>query len=258
MDLARALLPHALAFALAFARVGGFVTVSPFPGPHVATTARVGLTVVLAFVAVSIAPPPPASLGLDLKLVGLTASELGVGIIFGVAFRFVLAAGEMLAQTVAQSTGLAMPSVFNPTLEAQDTALGQAITLAALAIALALGAHRVALGWLLESFRAIPLGAAVAHHAATHTFVDLAAQALAVGLRLSLPVVAASLAAQVALAMIARAAPSLQIFSVGLTVLLGGGLLVFSASLGDVQVGLGEHVATLGVRLEQVTADITR
>ncbi len=255
MDLARVLLPHALAFALAFARVGGFVTVSPFPGPHVATTARVGLTVVLAFVAVSLAPPPAATLGLDLKLVGLTASELGVGLIFGVAFRFVLAAGEMLAQTVAQSTG---PSVFNPTLEAQDTALGQAITLGALAIALALGAHRVALGWLLESFRAIPVGATVAHHAAVHTFVDLAAQALAVGLRLSLPVVAASLAAQVALAMIARAAPSLQIFSVGLTVLLGGGLLVFSASLGDVQVGLGEHIATLGVRLEQVTADITR
>jgi flagellar biosynthetic protein FliR len=257
MDLSRELLSHALLFALAFTRVAGFVTVSPFPGSQVGTTPRVGLTVVLAFVAATLAPPPTTPFGLDARLVVTAASELGIGILFGVAFRFLLAAGEVLSQTVAQVTGLAMPSVFNPTIEAQDTALGQALTLAALWIALAVGAHRVAFAWLLESFRALPVGTSVAHHAAAPALVNLSAEALAVGLRLALPVVAVALATQAALAMIARAAPSLQIFSVGLTVLIGGGLAVLMASLGDITQGLGEHFATLGPRFDEILVEIS-
>ena len=88
--------------------------------------------------------------------------------------------------------------------------------------------------------------------AAAGTFVDLAADALAVGLRLSLPVVAVTLATQVALAMIARAAPALQIFSIGLSILVAAGVMVLVASMGDIAMGLSEHIGSLSSRLEQL------
>ena len=117
--------------------------------------------------------------------------------------------------------------------------------------------HRVAIASVLESFRLLPVGSSVSFYAAAPVFVDLAAESLAVGLRLALPVVVISLATQAALALIARAAPSLQLFSVGLTVLIAASVMVLMASLGDVTLGLGEHLGGLGPRIARVLFALT-
>jgi flagellar biosynthetic protein FliR len=252
MDLARELLPRAFALALTFTRAAGFVAVAPFPGRQVGPMQRVGLALALAAVAGGSVPAPDVPPELDARLVAAAASEVGIGALFGVAFRFAFAAAEMLAQAVAQASGLASPTTFNPTLEAQETPLGQALTHFAMLLALAVGAHRVAIASLLESFRALPVGASVPFHATARLFVDLAAASLGVGLRLALPVVAVALAAQAALALIARAAPSLQLFSVGLTVLVAASVAALTASLGDITVGLSEHFAALPHWLERL------
>ncbi len=256
MDLAHELVPYALTTALSFSRVAGFVATSPFPGKQVSATQRVGLALMVAWVAGMIVPAPTWAPGLDARTVGAAASELAVGLVLGAAFRFVFSAAEVLAQNLSQAIGLAAPSVFNPTLETQESAIGEAITLFAMLIALAIGAHRVALGWLLASFRALPVGATAHFDATAGAFIDLAAVSIAVGLRLALPVVVVALATQVALAMIARAAPSLQLFNIGLSVLIAAGTTVLLASLGDVTLGLGGHLATLAPALDRVLVEL--
>ena len=252
MDLARELMPRALAVALSFSRGAGFVAVSPFPGGQAGPKARVGLAVMLAWVASSLSPASAELTTLDGRAVSGVASELGIGLMIGMAFRFVLSAGEILGQNLSQATVLSTPAGFNPMLSTQESALGQVISYFAMLVAVSIGAHRVALAWLLESFRLLPVGTAVHLDAAAGTFVDLAADALAVGLRLSLPVVAVTLATQVALAMIARAAPALQIFSIGLSILVAAGVMVLIASMGDIAMGLSEHIGSLSSRLEQL------
>lgn len=257
MDLARELLPRAFTVALAFSRTAGFSAASPFPGQHVGPTQRVGLALALAAVAGLFVPVPAEPIGLDARLVAGTASELGIGLTIGVAFRFVFTAAEMLSQSVSQVSGLGAPSTFNPTFNTQETALSQVLTLFAMLVALSIGAHRVAIASVLESFRLLPVGSSVSFYAAAPVFVDLAAESLAVGLRLALPVVVISLATQAALALIARAAPSLQLFSVGLTVLIAASVMVLMASLGDVTLGLGEHLGGLGPRIARVLFALT-
>lgn len=252
MDLARELLPRAFALALTFTRAAGFVAVAPFPGRQVGPMQRVGLALALAAVAGGFVPAPSEAPQLDARLVAAAVSEVGIGVLFGVAFRFAFAAAEVLAQAVAQASGLAAPTTFNPTLEAQETPLGQALTLFAMLVALAVGAHRVAIAALLDSFRVIPVGAPVPFHATAGLFVDLASDSLGVGLRLALPVVAITLAAQAALALIARAAPALQLFSVGLTVLIAASVAALSVSLGDITIGLGEHFGALSHWFERL------
>ena len=252
MDLARELMPRALAVALSFSRGAGFVAVSPFPGGQAGPKARVGLAVMLAWVASSLSPASAELTTLDGRAVSSVASELGIGLMIGMAFRFVLSAGEILGQNLSQATVLSTPAGFNPMLSTQESALGQVISYFAMLVAVSIGAHRVALAWLRESVRLLPVGTAVHLDAAAGTFVDLAADALAVGLRLSLPVVAVTLATQVALAMIARAAPALQIFSIGLSILVAAGVMVLVASMGDIAMGLSEHIGSLSSRLEQL------
>jgi flagellar biosynthesis protein FliR len=72
-----------------------------------------------------------------------------------------------------------------------------------------------------------------------------------------MPVVVISLATQTALALISRAAPSLQLFSVGLAVLIAASIMVLMASLGDITLGLGEHLGGLGPRLARVLLALT-
>ena len=251
MNLPHELMAQVLAVGLAFSRTAGFVVTSPFPGPYTNPTQRIGLAVMLAWVASACAPSVPFA-HLDLRLFGHVASELAVGLLLGAAFRFVLSAAEVLAQTVSLSTALSSPSIFNPTLESQEAPLALAVSLMGMLVAFAVGAHRVAILWLLESFRALPVGVSVPFDAAAGSFVDLAAEAVVVGVNQALPVVAVTLVTQVTLAMIARAAPALQLFNVGIGVIVAAGAAVFIASLRDVTAGLGQHFLSLSSRLEQL------
>jgi len=61
-----------------------------------------------------------------------------------------------------------------------------------------------------------------------------------------------TLVTQVTLAMIARAAPALQLFNVGIGIIVAAGTAVFMSSLRDVTSGLGQHFLTLSARIEHL------
>jgi flagellar biosynthesis protein FliR len=63
-----------------------------------------------------------------------------------------------------------------------------------------------------------------------------------------------SVVVQVAIGLVARAAPSLQVFSVGLTVSLASGLVVLLSGMRDSLAGFAAHATDLGQVLERVIA----
>ena len=80
------------------------------------------------------------------------------------------------------AAGLSSPSVLNPTLEAQDTAIGPHRQLFALLLALGAGVHRVALADLLTSFRDLPVATVtLSAGEPCSRFVDLAVTSFVVG-----------------------------------------------------------------------------
>lgn len=244
-------LAEAAAFVLAIARIAGFAVVSPFPGKHVPQTVKVGLVLALAFLVRSVGAAN-GGLSLDLRLVGLVPCELGLGLVMGFTVRITYAASEILGASFAQSIGMTMGQVYDPALGTDDPIAARVVTIFAMLLFLALGAHRVALGYALESFHALPLGQTANLAAATPTFVGYLAEAMEAGVRLSMPVMAVGLTVQVALALIARASPSLQVFSIGMGVTVAAGLLSIMASLDDTRAGLGAELTKTGPRIEQV------
>jgi flagellar biosynthetic protein FliR len=255
MSLTRLLLANAALFGLSASRIAGFVVVSPFPGKNVGVTQRIGLVVVLSWIVCAFAPGPDG-LGLGLELAWAAIPELCCGLLIGAAFHFVFAGAEVLGGVVGQATGLGSPSVLNPTLDASETPIARILGVTAMLVVLSTGVHRVALAGLLESFRAIPVGSAMALGAPAMRYVELAMESFVVGVRLAMPVVAVALVVHAALAMISRAAPSLQIFSVGFAILFAatGGTLL--ASLGDVFQGLSGHFSHLAAAIDVVLTDL--
>jgi flagellar biosynthetic protein FliR len=188
----------------------------------------------------------------SLALVVAGATEAGCGLVMGGAFRFLYVAGEFLGQVTSQAIGLSMASVLNPTTRNEDVVLTRIVTLMAELLALAVGVHRTALAYLLQSFRDLPVGMSLALPESFHLLLNLAIRSMVVGLELGMPVVAVCLVVHVALAMIARAAPALQILHVGLGVVLGTGSLTLLTLLPDIGHGLTTHYAAFSRDLEQI------
>ncbi len=249
------LVAHAVAFALTLARVSGFLVVSPFPGQSVGRAQRAGLAAVLSlFVLPLVGVAPDSQTPLALSLGVATLRELLCGLSIGAAFRMLYVAAEFLGQVTAQSVGLSMASVLNPSIGGEDVALGRIITLLAELLAVSVGVHRVALAYVLHSFRILPVGSTMSLSATSRVLVDLVIRSLAVGVQLAMPVIAVGLIVHIGLAMIARAAPALQILHVGLSLVLAAGLLTLNHALPDIGRQLLSYYDSLGGSLEALLA----
>lgn len=238
------MLPAALRFALVFTRFSGFVVTSPFPGASVPVHSRVALALALSVVvgwSSSVGQAPATMMATLMR----APVELAIGATIGFAFRIVIGAAEFTGSAFSQATGLGNATVYNPDAGSQDQALSRVITMLALLVAIGIGAHRVAIGYTVRSFDVIPIDAAVDIGNATGALTTTFARSCAVGVRLAAPVVFVGLVLQWALAMIARAAPSLQIFNIGFAITVCGGLFVIMGSLEPFVRGFVAYVGTL-------------
>ncbi len=250
--LAELVLSRVTTLMLVVARLAGFVAVSPFPGPEIAMQARVGLVLLLAWPVTlqaggALGPP-------SIGLVPVIATELGCGVAMALAFRLTLSAADLVGTMTAQALGLSSASLFDPATEQTDSVASRVVTLFALSLALAVGAHRVVLLGVLESFQVVPLGGLRSFAPVGQVLVDLASDSFAAGLRLSLPLAGLAVTLQLALATVSRAAPTLQLFSVGWPLLLLTGFAALKLGARDLAQGLTRELAALAGWLDQVLA----
>ena len=146
-----------LVLGLVVARIAGFVVASPFPGSDVPRTQKVGLVCALAYISMLYVPAPAAPLTFEPMNLLKAAIEVTFGVAIAFALRLLLAAAEVCGELVSQGVGLGAPSMMNPTLGAEESALSRVVTLLAMLLVFASGAHRVALAYLMRSFDAVPV-----------------------------------------------------------------------------------------------------
>ena len=131
--------------------------------------------------------------------------------------------------------GLASVVQPDPELGAQSTAMSRLFSLAAPVVVLGSGLYALPLGALAGSYRLIAPGALLPVADSTQTVVTAVAAAFALSLRLAAPFVAAGLVWQVALGLLARLVPNLQVFAAFMPgQILAGLVLLFLLGAGIV------------------------
>jgi flagellar biosynthetic protein FliR len=181
-----------------------------------------------------VAPAVPAMPALDpAGWAGLSvlAREIVIGAGMGFAMRLVFAAVEMAGEISSLTMGLGFASFFDPMSQGRSSAVSQFLVWVVTLAVLAVNAHLVLLEALAESFFTLPV-AAIAFH--NNGFWELAlwgSKIFTAGLQLSLPIVAALLITNVALGILTRAAPQLNLFGIGFPITLGAGFLIISLTL---------------------------
>ncbi|HLK39983.1 MAG TPA: flagellar biosynthetic protein FliR [Polyangiaceae bacterium] len=243
-------------FGLEAARISGVVIATPLAWSVAPDKAKIGLVLVLAIAVHGVAP---AAVHADdvFATVGAVPAELLVGLAMGMVVRFAIASVQIAAEAISPMLGLGVASLFDPHTQTTETALTQILRYMAMLMAMTLGLHRVAIGAVLASFTLLPAGSVTHPSAVTQALVAASDAALSSGLRLAIPLIAVLLVIQVALAFISRAAPAMQIFSVGFAFALIGGSVTLTLALPDMAAAIVDEFSHVGPRIENVVASLT-
>jgi flagellar biosynthetic protein FliR len=243
--------PHLAQLALELARITGLIAIAPIPWEAAPRQVKAGMVLFIALV-VHAAADMPVDLGGPLQAFLHIFSELVLGAAMGFVVRVAVAVAEIAGTVIAPMMGFGAASVFDPATGQSDTVLTRIFRQLFILLALVLGVHRVILGSLVASFHVLPVGSAMNLGAGAPLFIELTTRALAAGVTLALPAIAILTMVQLALAFVSRAAPSMQIFSVGFAVLLATGAFVVYATVPDLSEEMMTSMNDLGRQLEEV------
>ncbi len=222
---------------LVLARIAGLCLAAPaFATPALGWRIRVALAVLLT---VAVAPTlPMARIAPGPALVAAATVEVLAGAALGLAAGLVVAGARQAGEIVGLQAGLSAAALFDPEAGDELTAMGHLYGLVALATYLALDGPLASVRGVVASYRVVPPGGIPISPALAREAFARVGLALELAVRAAAPAALALTMAGLAMGLLGRAAPSLQLVSLALPVRSGLGLVLAF-------VGLAGLVATL-------------
>jgi len=213
-------------------RILALIAASPlFGNASVPASVKVSLGVMLALIVAPAVPAAPAADPMSLAGLLILMQEMLIGTAMGFTIRVIFAAVEMAGEISSLTMGLGFATFFDPNTRGRSSAISQFLSLVATMAFLAVDAHLVLLSALVESFSTLPISATPVYGGGFKQMADWGGAIFSTGVQLSLPIVGALLITNVALGVLTRAAPQLNLFGIGFPITLGVGLLVIAMVL---------------------------
>jgi flagellar biosynthetic protein FliR len=243
------------AFVWPFLRVLGLMLSEPvLSNRNVPVSARVGLAIMVTLVVAPTLAPMPRVDPASAAGVFIAIEQLLIGLAMGFVMRIALTAAETAGQLAGLQMGLGFAVFFDPQSTAQTAVVGQFLGLFAMLLFLSMNGHALVFSALAESFRLLPVAADPINPIGLRVLAEWGGVIFSVGLLIALPVIAALLIANVAVGIMTRAAPQLNIFAVGFPVTLVTGFVALYLAIpyvGPALARLFEQAAATMLRVAQ-------
>ncbi|KMM56004.1 flagellar biosynthesis protein FliR [Bacillus glycinifermentans] len=207
------------AFLLVFVRITAFyVTVPLFSYRTVPAIHKLGFAFFLALVSFSTIEKPP-HLDIDGFYMLLVMKEALVGLLLGLIAYMMLSAVQIAGSFIDFQMGFAVANIIDPQTGAQSPLVGQFLYTMALLLMLSLNAHHLLLDGIYYSYQYIPvdhLGLSFGNAQFAEFIAKSFNTMFITAFQLSAPVVASLFLVDLALGIVARTVPQLNVFVVGL------------------------------------------
>jgi flagellar biosynthetic protein FliR len=221
-------------FILPLVRVAALLMALPiFGGPLLPQRIRLFLALAITVCIAPTLPPMPEVHALDLSGLLLVAEEIIIGTLLGFSLQFLFQVFVVAGQIIAVQIGMSFAAMVDPTNGVSSPVIGQFFTMLVTLLFLSMNGHLVVFEVLAESFTTLPVGATLV----TGKFWDLVLRlgwVLGAGILLVLPAITALLVINIAFGVMTRAAPQLNIFSIGVPLTLVIGMVILWISMGDI------------------------
>lgn len=212
-------------------RILAMIASSPVLGnKQVPARVKIGLSVLLAIIiAPTIGEMPAVSVGSPQGLL-IMVQQIIIGVAMGFTMRLIFTAVEMAGELAGLQMGLGFASFYDPFNSSYTPVVARWLGMIAALAFLAMNGHLFMLSALAESFHTLPIGSMIS----TEGFYGVASwggSIFAYGLQISLPLLAALLTTNIALGILTRAAPQLNLFAIGFPITLAIGFFVLALSM---------------------------
>ncbi len=219
-------------FMFPLARVGGLMAVAPvFSNAGLPRQIRLLVTLVVAFALAPALPSLPSVPTGSWTGLAMLAQQVLIGLLLGFTLQIVFSTVDTAGELIGLQMGLSFAVFYDPESGGQTPVLSEFLGLLTTLIFLAMNGHLLALSVLAESFRVLPVSTTPIASASIGAVLAWAATLFSAGLLLSLPLVAALLIANIAMGVLSRVAPQLNLFAVGFPVTMVAGFAMLMISL---------------------------
>ena len=227
---------HVFAFVLVFSRVGSILMLFPGIGEsYVSTRIRLMLAFMVSFLIMGPLlpriPQPPESISALTLMVGY---EVVIGLFFGTMLRLIMSTLESAGSVIALQTGLSNATVLNPTMAAQSPLVSAFLTTAGTVLIFVTGLDAVLLRSLAGIYDLFPIGGQMIPGDMAQTIIQMTNRSFVLGTELAMPFLIIGLLMYIALGVIQKLLPQVQLFLVVLPVQIWGGLALLSITMAGI------------------------
>jgi flagellar biosynthetic protein FliR len=242
--------------ALLLVRPGMLVIGTPILGGLYAPVhLRVGLTVLVAILLA-----PVVALPATLSAAGLTiviAREIAIGLALALSTRVLVAGLEFAGHFSGYQIGLSAGALIDPQSGVRNTTLALLYGNLAVLLCFLTNAHHLLLHALADSYASLPIGVGAISANVAGSAAEMLGAVFIFGVRVAAPVIIVMLLIELALGLVAKVAPALNVMIAGAPIRLLVGLLVVAATVAGIPAIVREGIPTV-LRLAVTLANAFR
>ena len=218
-------------------RVLAVVATAPLLGSQkIPVTIKIGLSLLITAVIVPMLDPMPPIDPASGEGLLVLVNQLLVGSAMGFVMGLVFNAIELAGDIAGLQMGLGFAVFYNPVTSSQTPVIGQFLGLLATLVFLAINGHLLVITALSESFRALPVAGNALSAFGWNVVAAFGAKIFLAAVAMALPIIVTMLTVNLALGVLTRAAPQLNIFAIGFPITVSVGLVGMLLTLPMMQV----------------------
>lgn len=215
-------------FLLVLARITSFMLVAPFFGQQgIPALTKIGVSGVVSLMIVQAVAPEEAAYYSAIGYGIIVIKEVVCGLIIGYSANIVQYIITYAGNLIDMDIGLTMASEFDPSLNTNVTITGNIYYYFMLLLMILSDVHMWLIKALCDTFTLMPLGGQIYKPDTLITgFISFITNMTILAFRIFLPIFAAMLILNVVLGIMAKVAPQMNMFSVGMQIKVLSGVVI--------------------------------
>ena len=214
-------------FLFASCRVAGMIFFNPIFGrKSIPNVLKVGLTLVIALNAVYEIGNISVINYTTIELMLAMLKEFAVGLTIGFIMQLFLSVFHIGGELIDLQMGFSMASMYDPTSKANISLTGNIMTSMYILLFFISNSHLALMNIVIKSFQVVPIGLQPISTRLSVFFIELFACILAYAVQLSMAIVVTEIIVEVAVGILMRLVPNINVFVVNLQIKILVGLVV--------------------------------
>ena len=225
------LMDYLFTFFLCSIRLSAFLISSPFLGSRsIPLNVKIVFSIVISFFYFGYLSDIQLSEEIYQNLVTIIITEALIGLAFGLTLTIWFSAAALAGEKIASTTGLGFSQMIDPETGGQTPVISLVLDLFLITIFLSLNGHLIAIEFLFKSFDIYKINSGLPDIALVGIGIQATGAMFYTGGLIMLPVVGALILTNVAIGIITRSAPQLNMFSFAFPVTMLLAFLILSLS----------------------------